>query len=204
MEASRKFGLDAETQQSERVREAQETIAMLFSMHYKAMVLHALYFTKNQTDAEDVVMNAFINIYRRMLNTRNGEVTVNLSYLLVATKNAAISFLRTKKNKPIDGKDADQFSHEEKADHKYAKSSLKPDENAEKRQMAHNVREAIKNLPEKFRDPIQLFELEGKSYNAIAEQLKIPRGTVMSRLHRGRKKLKELLTIKGMQSEKAA
>ena len=55
------------------------------------------------------------------------------------------------------------------------------------------VKDAIEELPENFRMAVLLADVEGFSYKEIAEILDIPIGTVMSRLHRGRKQLEKLL-----------
>jgi RNA polymerase sigma-70 factor (ECF subfamily) len=57
-----------------------------------------------------------------------------------------------------------------------------------------DVKHAVEALPENFRVPVLLADLEGFSYKEIADILDIPIGTVMSRLHRGRKGLQKALT----------
>ena len=56
-----------------------------------------------------------------------------------------------------------------------------------------DIKAAVENLPENFRLPVLLADLEGFSYKDIAEILDIPIGTVMSRLHRGRKAMQKAL-----------
>ena len=56
-----------------------------------------------------------------------------------------------------------------------------------------DIKEAVEELPENFRMPVLLADLEGFSYKEIAEILDIPIGTVMSRLHRGRKAMQKRL-----------
>ena len=55
------------------------------------------------------------------------------------------------------------------------------------------VKNAIEELPETFRIPVLLSDVEGFSYKEIAEMLEVPIGTVMSRLHRGRKAMQKML-----------
>ena len=55
------------------------------------------------------------------------------------------------------------------------------------------VKQALENLPENFRLPVILADVEGFAYKEIAEMLDIPIGTVMSRLHRGRKAMQKAL-----------
>jgi RNA polymerase sigma-70 factor (ECF subfamily) len=56
-----------------------------------------------------------------------------------------------------------------------------------------DIKQAVEDLPENFRLPVLLADLEGFSYKEIAEILDIPIGTVMSRLHRGRKAMQKRL-----------
>ena len=56
-----------------------------------------------------------------------------------------------------------------------------------------DIKDAVEALPEHFRLPVLLADLEGFSYKEIAEILDVPIGTVMSRLHRGRKQLQRAL-----------
>ncbi len=59
--------------------------------------------------------------------------------------------------------------------------------------MESDVKEAVEDLPEHFRLPVLLADVEGFSYKEIAEIMDVPIGTVMSRLHRGRKALQKAL-----------
>ncbi|REK22919.1 MAG: RNA polymerase subunit sigma-24, partial [Actinobacteria bacterium] len=56
-----------------------------------------------------------------------------------------------------------------------------------------DIKRAVESLPENFRIPVLLADLEGLSYQEIADILEIPIGTVMSRLHRGRKAMQKAL-----------
>jgi RNA polymerase sigma-70 factor (ECF subfamily) len=63
-----------------------------------------------------------------------------------------------------------------------------------------DVKQALSDLAENFRIPVLLADVEGFSYREIADMLGIPIGTVMSRLHRGRKALQKALWEKAVQS----
>ena len=60
-----------------------------------------------------------------------------------------------------------------------------------------NVHDALEALPERFRRPVELVDLAGLSYQDAAAQLDIPVGTVMSRLHRARRRMREHLDKAG-------
>ena len=73
------------------------------------------------------------------------------------------------------------------------RASLSAEEEVLDRFVDADVKSALESLPEHFRMPVLLADVEGFSYKEIAEMLEIPIGTVMSRLHRGRKALQKKL-----------
>ena len=68
-----------------------------------------------------------------------------------------------------------------------------PESTAANRELGEAIRAAIEDLPEDQRIAVVLCDLEGLSYEEIAEACRIPKGTVMSRIHYGRKKLRQRL-----------
>ncbi len=69
----------------------------------------------------------------------------------------------------------------------------RPEERADHREFATAVRAAVAELPDEFREAVMLRDMQGKSYEEIAEILDVPAGTVRSRIHRGRLQLQEKL-----------
>jgi RNA polymerase sigma-70 factor (ECF subfamily) len=70
-----------------------------------------------------------------------------------------------------------------------------PDERASMEQLSPPVARALRDVPKPFREAIVLVDLEEMSYKAAARQLRVPIGTVMSRLHRGRKLLAQKVSV---------
>jgi RNA polymerase sigma-70 factor (ECF subfamily) len=151
----------------------------------------AMRLTRNPADAEDLLQEAYLRAYRGFASFEEGT---NLrAWLYRILTNAYINIYRKKQRQPqeISSDDApewylyDQLTEEGREPSAEAEvlESL-PDE---------EVQEALAELPEQFRMAVLLADVEGFSYKEIAEILEIPIGTVMSRLHRGRRALEKRL-----------
>jgi len=151
----------------------------------------AMRLTRNPSDAEDLLQEAYLRAYRGFASFEEGT---NLrAWLYRILTNAYINTYRKRQRQPqtISSDDApewylyDQLSEtgsEPSAETEVLESL--PDE---------EVQEALAELPEQFRMAVLLADVEGFSYKEIAEILEIPIGTVMSRLHRGRRALEKRL-----------
>jgi len=134
-------------------------------------------------EAEDVGQETFIRFYRS-LNKFRGESGLG-TYLTRIAINLSLNELKRRKRR------ASLFFHQpadELHDITDDKANAEPDENKEV------VRQAIGKLEDKFRSVVVLRLIDGYSTEETARILKIPVGTVLSRLSRAQKKLKELLT----------
>ena len=151
----------------------------------------AMRLTRNPSDAEDLLQEAYLRAYRGFGSFEEGT---NLrAWLYRILTNAYINTYRKRQREPqtISSDDApewylyDQLSEDgrEPSAETEVLESL-PDE---------EVQEALAELPEQFRMAVLLADVEGFSYKEIAEILEIPIGTVMSRLHRGRRALEKRL-----------
>ena len=152
----------------------------------------ALRMTRNQSDAEDLVQETYLKAFRSF---GPFEAGTNLkAWLFRILTNTFINTYRAKQRRPQEsylGSVEDLFLY------KRLPSLAGLSESAEEQLLdlfpAAEVREAIENLPETFLLPMLLNDVEGFSYKEVAEILDIPIGTVMSRLHRGRKTMQEAL-----------
>jgi RNA polymerase sigma-70 factor (ECF subfamily) len=154
----------------------------------------ALRMTRNPADAEDLVQETFLRAYRGFGSFEQGT---NLkAWLYRILTNTFINRYRAAKRRP------DETDLEEVEDfYLYrrlgALESARAGRSAEDELLDHltesEVREAVESLPEQFRLAVLLADVEGFSYKEIAEILDIPIGTVMSRLHRGRRGLQKRL-----------
>ena len=152
----------------------------------------ALRMTRNQSDAEDLVQETYLKAFRSYGSYETGT---NLkAWLFRILTNTFINTYRAKQRRP---QESDLGSVEDLFLYKRLPSLAGLSESAEEQLLdlfpAAEVREAIENLPETFLLPMLLNDVEGFSYKEVAEILDIPIGTVMSRLHRGRKTMQEAL-----------
>jgi RNA polymerase sigma-70 factor (ECF subfamily) len=154
----------------------------------------ALRMTRNPSDAEDLVQETYLKAYRGFHGFEEGT---NLkAWLYRILTNTYINTYRAKKRRPDE-------SDLEDVEDLYLYRRLGGLEAATRGRSAEDqlldtytddeVKAALESLPEQFRMAVLLADVEGFSYKEIAEILDIPIGTVMSRLHRGRKGLQKKL-----------
>jgi RNA polymerase sigma-70 factor (ECF subfamily) len=162
--------------------------------------------TRNAADAEDLVQETFLRAYRGFHQFEEGT---NLkAWLYRILMNTFINEYRKRQRQPqtvSDGEVGDWFLYS-----KMAESGAEPSAEAEVLEALpdEEVQEALSSLPEQFRIAVLLADVEGFSYKEIAEITGVPIGTVMSRLHRGRKALEhrlwDVVRSRGMVKDKGA
>jgi len=152
----------------------------------------ALRMTRNPTDAEDVVQETFLKAYRAY---DSFEAGTNLkAWLYRILTNTYINKYRKAQRRPNEvelGELQDLYLYKRLGEQSGA--SVSAENEALDMFVDSDIIEAIDSLPENFRLPVIYADVEGFSYKEIAEILDIPIGTVMSRLHRGRKGLQKEL-----------
>ena len=152
----------------------------------------ALRMTRNPADAEDVVQETFLKAYRAYDTFKAGT---NLkAWLYRILTNTYINRYRKAQRRPSEvelGELQDLYLFKRIGESSGA--SVSAEEEVLARFVDTDVKQALESLPEHFRMPVLLADVEGFSYKEIAEILDIPIGTVMSRLHRGRKALQKKL-----------
>jgi RNA polymerase sigma-70 factor (ECF subfamily) len=161
--------------------------------HLDALYRTALRMTRSEADAEDLVQETFIRAFRFRDQFTLG--TNMKAWLFRILTNTFINTYRRKSAQPevTDLEGVDEFSlYRRMADDRAASSSPDPEAELLNSVVDTEVTDALEELPEKFRTTV-LLDVEGFSYKEIAEMLGIPIGTVMSRLHRGRKFLQKRL-----------
>ena len=170
--------------------DAFETEALSF---LDALYRTALRMTRSEADAEDLVQETYIRAFRFREQFTPGT---NLkAWLFRILTNTFINTYRRRQTQPefteLDG--VDEFSlYKRMSDLKTSSGAGNPETEFLDGIVDSEVKDALGELPEKFRQVV-LLDVEGFSYKEIAEMLDIPIGTVMSRLHRGRKFLQKRL-----------
>jgi RNA polymerase sigma-70 factor, ECF subfamily len=170
-----------------RERFERDVLPMLPSLYGAAMRL-----TRNPADAEDLVQETYLRAFRGFAGFQEGT---NLkAWLYRILTNSYINTYRKKQREPqtVEGPDdVDEWYLFDRLGARNVEGSAEdavleriPDE---------DVKHALESLPENFRMPVLLADVEGFSYKEIAEIMDTPIGTVMSRLHRGRKALERAL-----------
>ena len=154
----------------------------------------AMRMTRNPTDAEDLVQETYLRAYRGFGGFEQGT---NLkAWLYRILTNTYINEYRKKKRRP-DESDIDDvedlYLYRRLGGLAGATAGRSAEEELFEQITDSNIKEALETLPEQFRMAVLLADVEGFAYKEIAEILDIPIGTVMSRLHRGRKGLQKQL-----------
>lgn len=176
-----------ETDAARRARFEREAMQYVDQLYSAAMRM-----TRNPQDAEDLVQEAYTKAYSAFHQYKPGT---NLkAWLYRILTNTYINIYRKKQRQPkqANTEQVEDWQMAQAAQH--TSSGLR---SAEAEALDHlpdtDVKNALQQIPEEFRLAVYFSDVEGFAYKEIAEILNIPIGTVMSRLHRGRKLLRGLL-----------
>jgi len=178
----------------------QATFSEQAMEHMPSLYTAALRMTRNPADAEDLVQDTYLKAYRGFGSFQEGT---NLkAWLYRILTNTFINSYRAKKRRPEET-DIDDVENLYLYRRLGGLEGAASGRSAEDEVLDHftetDVKEAVESLPEQFRLAVLLGDVEGFSYKEIAEILDIPIGTVMSRLHRGRRALQKRLYDFGRQ-----
>lgn len=182
--------IDPKVETDEQRRDRFERDAMQF---VDQLYSGALRMTRNPEDAEDLVQEAYARAYSSFHQYKPGT---NLrAWLFRILTNTYINIYRKRQRRPqeADGDGLEDWQMARAAEH--TSSGLRSAETEALDVLPDSdVKNALAEISEDFRIPVYLADVEGFAYKEIADILDVPIGTVMSRLHRGRRSLRELLT----------
>jgi RNA polymerase sigma-70 factor (ECF subfamily) len=152
--------------------------------HLDAAFNYARWLTKNEADAEDVVQDACMRAMRYFSSLRDADAR---AWLFTIVRNVWYSRL-SRRSSVLETPSLEDAQDERPDD------ALDPEERLLQQYTVARVREALERLPVDFREVVVLREIEGLSYKEIAAIVRVPLGTVMSRLARARERLLVMLT----------
>jgi RNA polymerase sigma-70 factor, ECF subfamily len=186
---------DTDLQLVRRVQAGDQSAFNLLVLKYQHRVLKLVgRFVNDAAEAEDVAQEAFIKAYRALASFRGDSAFYTWLYRIAinTAKNALVSSRRRPVDFNLDLQDPEQYDR-----HARLKDADTPEGVLLTEEIRKVVEHAMEQLPEDLRTAIVLRELEGLSYEEIAEAMDCPVGTVRSRIFRAReaidKKLKPLL-----------
>ena len=177
-----------ELSERDRERFKAEALPLLDSLYAGALRM-----TRNPADAEDLLQETMLRAYRAF--DRFEEGTNLKAWLFRILTNAYINVYRKRQREPqqISAEEVEDFDLYRELKLHDAQFEETPERVVLDSLVDSDILQAIEDLPEQFRLTVMLSDIEGFSYAEMAEIMDVPMGTVMSRLHRGRKALQKRL-----------
>ncbi|WP_436793439.1 RNA polymerase sigma factor [Actinospongicola halichondriae] len=149
----------------------------------------AMSITRNPTDAEDLVQDTLLRAFRAI---ERFDGRYPRAWLLTILRNAQVNRVRRKRPELLRDPESSEQILEQQTPHESAEDDALQDT------FDAAVENAFTALPDRFRRVVELVDLDGNSYQQAADSLGVPVGTVMSRLHRARRRIRDHLDTNGL------
>jgi len=152
-------------------------------------------FTGSATDAEDLAQEVFLKVYRT-LGSYDPDKAQFTTWLTTVTRNLLVDhFRRTKQDRATDSIDEAGEAEDEgpRLSERIEDKGPTPEERVSVQQTQRRVHEGLQELSPELREAVILRDLQDMDYKEIAAALKVPEGTVKSRINRGRAELARVL-----------
>lgn len=180
----------------ERVQKGDKRAFSLLVQKYQHKVVSLVSrYVSDHAEAQDVAQEAFVKAYRAIGNFRGDSAFFTWMYRIAinTAKNHLVAQSRRPPASDLDAQEAEQYG----GDHRL-RDTASPERELLRQEIERTIQEAIHALPDDLRTAITLREVEGLSYEDIAQAMDCPIGTVRSRIFRAReaidRKLRPLLT----------
>ena len=161
-------------------------------LHYQDTVFNtALRIMGDEDLAADAAQEAFISAFKGIGSFRGGSFK---AWLMRTVTNACYDELRRQKRRPTTPLEPDTEDGEEMDSPKWlADPSMTPDQQAEADEVEHAIQHCLNNLPLEFKTVVVMADIQGMDYTEVAAAVRVPLGTIKSRLARARLRLRECL-----------
>ena len=179
----------------ERVQQGDKKAFDMLVLKYQHRIIKLIArFVRNSDEVQDVAQEAFIKAYRALKNFRGDSAFYTWMYRIAinTAKNHLVSASRRATDSAVDAADAEQYDSGD-----WLREYATPEKELLAKEMNKVFHDAIRDLPSDLKEAVTLREMEGLSYEEIADVMDCPIGTVRSRIFRAReaidKQLKPLL-----------
>ncbi len=161
-------------------------------LHYQDSVFNtALRILGDEDQAADASQEAFISAFKNISSFRGGSFK---AWLMRTVTNACYDELRRKKRRPTTPLEPDNDDGDEMDSPRWlADPNMTPAQQAEADEVEHAIQHCLDNLPLEFKTVVVMADIQGMDYTEVAVAIRVPLGTIKSRLARARLRLRECL-----------